>query len=443
MANLRSRIAPAVVAGWLLAACHADRPVTPEVDASGAPAFAAAAQTTDQGRADDGPEEITAAAADAAAPPVAPSPALVDSLNRFAFDLFPKVVQPGKDAAVSPPSVAFAMAMVLAGARGPTRAQIARTLHVDGVEDVPDAFAALIAGLNVQEDDDEALHVADRLWGQEGFPFSASFLSLLSAAYHAPFGTVDFGVPSAACAEVNAWASEQTRGRITEILNTEAIDGSTRLVIANAVYLRARWQQPFEPRATREEDFFTVSGRARVDMMHALQTVPYATFPGGKLVDIPYRKGLSMVVVLPDSVTGIADIERRTAREFTAWRRALRARQVDLRIPRWTSDSPMLLRPALESLGMPLPFDGQRADLSGMTDTNRSLCVADILHRTFVQTDERGTEAAAVTSVIVVQRAKHREPPPVSFYANHPFLYFVVERSTGLILFAGQVAHST
>jgi len=259
---------------------------------------------------------LTAPAVVVPSAPDASRPRIVDALNRFAFDLYAHVVEPGENLIISPPSVAFGLSLVMAGARGSTRAQIAGTLHVDGVPQAPEGLAAVMAKLNTTGGTDGVvLHVDNRLWGQRGLPFSPTFLSSLLGGYPASFETVDFGDPSAACITINTWVSEQTHGRITEFLAPNTIDSDTRLLIATAVYLKAAWQEPFQERATVDDEFTSPAGAVRVKMMRARETLAYADIPGGKAVEIPFRNGLSMDIILPDSSAGIGELERRFGRQ--------------------------------------------------------------------------------------------------------------------------------
>ncbi|MDP9002251.1 MAG: serpin family protein, partial [Myxococcota bacterium] len=292
------------------------------------------------------------------------------------------------------------------------------------------------------------LHMADRIWTHAGFTYRDDFMSILRDRYRAPLGELDFEqAPEPARATINAWVEKQTRGRIRGLLPPESIDRTTRLVLTNAVYFKGSWLLPFAPGSTLEEDFATPKAKVHAKMMRQLTHFGYARLDGVALVELPYFGGsISMVVILPEAESGLADVENRIGRDYDGWMTAFVDKKVDLWLPRWTETRTIVLNAILKALGMPLAFE-RSADFSGMTDVPArdpgKFYIGAVIQKAFVDVDEFGTEAAAATANMMASpmslRESPPEPEPVVFHADHPFLYVIRERKTGAVLFVGRV----
>jgi serpin B len=388
---------PARAAVWLLtlAAC---RPATPPVDARSAKGAATAS-------------------------------------NRFGFDLYDKLRERPGNMIVSPVSAEIALAMASAGARGETLDEMARVLYVDHLGEAHTSFGNLLRSLNGRDGAEATVQIADRLWGEKSRSFHPAFLATLRDEYGSPLVDVDFlHAPDAAAAEIDAWASKETHGRIQGILGPGSLSTNTTLVLANAVYFKGAWKSPFSVSATATADFTSPSGKAKVRMMHQHDWFAYAHAAGVQIVELPYRGGFSMVVILPDDSAGLPGIERRVGADYDAWIGALERTQVDLRLPPWKTTSTYGLVPALESLGLRRTFGA--ADFSGMADG--PLAIGQVVQKAFVESDEKGSEAAAVTTAWMMDEALESAPPVATFHADHPFLYFIRDPATGVVLFVGR-----
>lgn len=388
---------------------------------------------------------VVAAGSLRAAEPVADAAA---GVGRMAWDL---VRASGSgNAIVSPVSVWEAIAMTHAGARGETAAEMA---HVLGMPDDRAAIAAASEALRKlfaeAKGQKIVLDVANRIWVQRGKKLEAEFTSLLESRYGAGAGIVDFvGATEPARAEINAWVGDHTAGKIPELLPQGTVTPLTRLVLTNAVYLKAPWETPFNTAATRPEPFqLTADTKADVPFMNrSANLVAGRVGTGAKaagVCELPYADGrLAMMVIVPDAVDGLGPIlGGLDGRSLADWRReSLRPRQVNLALPKWTARKPLGLKETLASMGMKRAFDQAAADFSGM-DGTRDLHVSAVVHEGFVEVTEEGTEAAAATGVVMTTRAMIREPEEtLDIRADRPFAWAVVERSTGAILFAGLVA---
>jgi serpin B len=397
--------------------------------------------------------------------------------NRFGFDLYARVSGEDRNVIVSPLSASVALSMTAAGARGETLAQMSRVLHVSELEDAHRSFGELLTGFPTAPDEDVAadagatadargqqpgdpigpvleggrlgrqpeVSVANRIWAQSGYPFRDEYLSLLRDRYGVSLGLFDFAHdPTHAAAQINDWVDARTRHRIPDLLPLGAIDEYVRLVLVNAIHFKADWQSPFVAAWTHPEAFATPHARAEVPTMQQTAYFSHAELDDVQLVELPYvGNKLSMVVVLPDSKDGLRDAETRIGRSYDRWLAALKSREVDLWLPRWTARQTHAMNAVLTAMGMPLAFDGDRADFSGMTGA-RDLYISLVLQKAFAETTEQGTEAAAATAVVMsvpVMAVTYSKPPPppVVFHADHPFLYVIRDRSTGAILFVGRV----
>ncbi len=381
----------------------------------------------------------------------------------FGLDVYRSVRKASPNVALSPLSLSMALTMVWAGARGDTAAQIKSVLHADASPDSAlDAEAKLLAWVR---DPGQAvalspsggspgssggsLRVANRLFGDKSYSFEPAYLEQTKAAFGAPLQPLDFlGAPEDARRTVNDWVSAQTDGHIADLIPARGISPQTRLVLVNAIYFLGRWEHRFDASETRPAPFHVSSSRAAdVPTMHELENFAFAHADGVEVLQLPYEGGqLAMTYVLPDAIDGLDQVESRLSpATLSLWLSPLAPTRVRVALPRFTIEpaEALALRSVLVSLGMPLAFERTKADFTGIAappQPGDRLFLSDVFHKAFVKVDEQGTEAAAATGV-AMRRAlvARREPPPVEFTADHPFLFFVREVSSGMILFMGRV----
>lgn len=357
------------------------------------------------------------------------------------------------NAIVSPVSVWEALAMTHAGARGATAAEIAKVLGMpDDREAIAAASVALRQACVEAKGEAIALDVANRIWAQKDKKLEDAFTSLLAERYGAAVGIVDFGgATEAARGEINAWVSDHTAKKIDELLKPGVLTPLTRLVLTNAVYMKAPWAVPFEKSQTRPEPFLVTPGKpVEVPFMHRAATLAAGRVGDGDeaatVCEIPYAgERLAMVIVVPEKADGLAAVLGELDGDWrTKWNTedgpAVRRRKVVLALPKWTARKPLSLNDALQSMGMKQAFESGAADFSGI-DGTRELFVSAVVHEGFVDVGEEGTEAAAATAVVVGVRSAMPAPEePLVIKADRPFVWAVVERGSGAILFAGVVA---
>ncbi len=371
---------------------------------------------------------------------------LADGNAAFAFDLYRTLRSEDGNLFFSPHSISTALAMTYAGAAGDTASQMAATLHftlpAERLHPALNAYA-----LDLQARAEQAtegtpfeLSIANSLWGQDGFPFLDAFLDLLAENYGAGMRLVDYqNDPEGARKAINDWVSDETHDRIKDLIPQGAIDAMTRLVLANAIYFKAGWLNPFEESATGPEPFHLLDGSAaEIPMMRQTESYGYILGDGYRAIELPYQNGnTSMLIILPEEGQFQAVEERLSAEMVADLLSRMTYGQVNLGLPKFTYESEFNLNNALIGLGMTDAFDSGRADFSGM-DGARDLFISDVIHKAFVAVDEKGTEAAAATAVIM-ELTSAPMGEPITFTVDRPFVYMIRDQQTGSILFLGRV----
>lgn len=376
---------------------------------------------------------------------------LVSGNSAFAFDLYHQARDREGNIFYSPYSISLALAMTFAGARGESEQQMADAMNFTlGRDRLHPAFNALDQELASRGEeasttggDPFTLNIVNRIWGQTGFTFLEGFLDVLGEHYGADLSLLDFaGAPDPSRIAINDWVTDQTRQRIEDLIPPGGVNTLTRLVLTNAIYFKASWREPFEEADTRDRPFHLLDGgQVTAEMMRQIADHGYASGDGYSMVELLYDGDeLSMVIVVPDegrfeeveSTLGPASVASMLANvEF---------RPVDLTMPKFTFEWGVGLTNALSTLGMPIVFDPDNADFSGMTDVAR-LFITDVFHKAFVAVDEAGTEAAAATAVVLGIVSMPLEPLVVSI--DRPFIFLIRDIDTGTILFLGRVVDPT
>jgi serpin B len=363
--------------------------------------------------------------------------------DRLAWALYAKLREPGQNAFFSPFSVSAALTMTYAGARAETRDEMRALLGVSG-DDASHhaAFGALFSDLAGDRGRGYTLHLANRLFPQVSYPFDAGFLELLSSAYGAAPQAVDYGDSEGARQTVNTWVSEQTAGKLPELVAPGVFDGTTRLCLVNAIYFQADWLTAFDPRKTEDAPFYLEEGgEKRVPMMRQGGRFRVGGDDTFAALELPYADDeLAMLIVLPRAARGLASVESELDGErVQSLARSLSEKTVTLSVPRFELRSEPDLVPALKSSGMQAAFDPDRADFSGMLAPGQpqreSLYVKTLLHQGFLSVDEHGTTAAAASAVVVATRSATPE-----FRVDHPFVFVIRDKLTSATLFVGRIA---
>jgi serpin B len=367
--------------------------------------------------------------------------------NEFAFELY-KQLSATKDGNFfySPYSISLALAMTYAGANGQTEEQMADVLKFM-LEDkeLHEAFNKLAIELNSRNEVPEGsdmqgfeLNVVNATWGQRGFEFMQAFLDVLAENYDAGIRLLDYENDPEACRQtINEWVSEQTNGRIENLIPEGAIDQMTRLVLTNAIYFNAAWLHQFNKEYTYDDTFYLPDGSTvSVPMMHQTDRFSYIDGDNYTAIELLYDIfDMSMVIIMPDAGT-FADFEDSlTSQLVDDIIGSLSSGEVNLAIPKFEFDSEFNLNKALQAMGMTDAFSDS-ADFSGITD-KVDLAISDVIHKAFVSVDEEGTEAAAATAVIMTETSMPTEIGDVTI--DHSFIFLIRDIQTGTTLFIGRV----
>ena len=380
----------------------------------------------------------SAAPADAAAAGAA--------ISALGLDLYRAVAKGQTNTVLSPTSIALALAMARAGARGQTAAEMDAVMHGLATDDNAAWLNALDQALatrsgTFKDDSGQDLAVALRIvnapFAQQGMPLEKAYLEALASRYGAGLRLVDYVTATeAARQQINGWVDGETEHRIPELLAPGVLTPDSRLTLVNAVYLKAPWQTAFPAEATKPGAFTRANGSTvEVPMMATSALMRHAAGTGWRAVEIPYIGGsLAMTVIVPDD---LATFEQAlTAEQLTSITAALAETQVALTFPKFSIETKAELADVLAALGMPSAFDDQ-ADFSGIT-TAEKLKISNVIHQANIDVDEKGTEAAAATAVVMRMLSAPAEP--VTVRVDRPFLFALRDVPTGAILFLGRVA---
>lgn len=375
----------------------------------------------------------------------------VASDNSFAADLYARLAaSAGADNLFfSPYGIRTALAMTFAGARGTTASQMSAALHLPDVpsDQLHKSFAELDRKLNGGSED-FALSVANALWGQRGFGFRSDFKELLRTNYSADLREVDFlQHTEEARLQINQWAEQATRRKIKDLIPPGVLDPASRLVLANAIYFKAGWDEPFAKQSTRDGAFhLDAKSDIQVLMMHHRQmTWGFTDTENFQAVELPYQgHQLSMVLLVPKAVDGLAKVEKlMSGQNLRQWQSMLAPQLVIVTMPKFTMTRQFKLADQLQALGMSDAFSADRADFSGMVTAEaqktQPLYISEVVHKAFVAVDEEGTEAAAATAVAMRAGSAMMPRQPVVVTADRPFLFYIHHRGSGTILFMGRV----
>ena len=399
---------------------------------------------------------------------------VVAANNSLAIDLLGKLGEEEKNIFFSPYSVLAALTMTTEGARGETREEMIASLHLPAsLETAHVALVTLQSSYGATAEDGAAarLTVANALWGEQSYPFDAETLDKIEGYYGSGgLQSADFvNQPDDERQQINDWVARQTKDRILDLLGPTTVNRDTRLVLVNAIAFLGEWKVPFEPEDTREEPFTLSAGETiAIPLMSrtSLEGGRYGAFrsdgtffsrhdpeapttPGGdgfSVLELPYAgERFSMVILLPERPDGLPALEALlSAERLSGWIGQLRERPVDVWLPRFELSESYSLNQPLIALGMHQAFDPRMANFDGFTtsrDPRDRLFISLVQHQAFLSVDEAGTEAAAATAVVMMRTTGIPPTRPFvpTFRADHPFLFLIRDRESGLVIFVGRL----
>lgn len=363
---------------------------------------------------------------------------LVKASNTFSFSLLNKSLDGSlENRMVSPLSVSLALSMTMNGAAGTTLEAMQKTLGLEGLtkEEINTIFLDLITALK-QADPNVEMKIANSIWIRNGFTVLDPFITTNQTYYKAQVSKLDFN--PAAVTTINKWVSDNTNGKIPTIL--EQISSNEIMFLINAIYFNGKWKYQFEQSKTANEPFSATNKiNLFVPMMKMEERFGYSVQPGYKALKMPYGADkFQMVLLLPDVGTTPEKLAATLDSEkWSTLNAALQSKtKVPVWIPKWKFSWDVTLNGILSAMGMEVAFDPNKANFSAINADNQ-LYITKVIHKTYIDVSESGTEAAAVTSVGVGVTSMPADPP--SFYLTRPFLFFITEEDTGAILFAGKV----
>ncbi len=373
---------------------------------------------------------------------------VVQGSNTFALKLYQHLKGEGNNLFFSPYSISSALAMTYVGARGGTKEEMAKVLHLPSdVEVVGKGFLGMEKRLmEIAQKGLVELINANSLWVQRDYSLLDSFLGITKRYFQAEVHLVDFrGNTEGARQEINRWVEVKTKNRIRDLIGRGHLDSLTRLVLCNAIYFKGKWAVPFVEEATRKEEFWVSRNKSvQVDMMHLENNFKYVDLGVFKAIELFYGGGdVSMVIFLPRERDGLSLLEKRlTPKNIEGWLMLLTGMpevEVKVSLPRFRFEEAVELSKVLAKMGMRSAFSG-KADFSGITG-QKDLCISKVIHKAFIDVNEEGTEAAGASAVVMrkaaVQVGWMNEPKV--FRADHPFVFLIVDNHTGAILFMGRV----
>lgn len=373
---------------------------------------------------------------------------VVKSNSRFSFDLYKQLKEKEGNLFFSPYSISTALVMTYAGARGQTKNEMAEVLHFSLEEGLlHSSFSRLQSELNaIQGKGYVKLSIANSLWAQEGYHFLDNFLDLNNKYYGAGIFSVDYkGQSESARNKINTWVEKETQEKIKELIKKGGLTPLTRLVLCNAIYFKGNWLTQFDKKRTIEAMFYTSPNKPiNVLIMSQNLKIKFKEMNSFSTIELPYEgNNLSMIVFLPKEINGLAGIEKDlTYDNVNNWIDELSSSdesEIFVSLPKFKTTCEFELSTNLKKMGIPSAFSLPPADFSGMTGA-KELFISEVIHKAFVDVNEEGTEAAAATAVVMKRLSISK---PLTFRADHPFIFLIRENKTKSILFLGRIVDPT
>lgn len=363
---------------------------------------------------------------------------MVTNSNAFAFNLFEKVrddLAEGKSFMISPLSVTYALGMLNNGADGQTKEEICKVLGTDDVESM-NAFCRKMIDESGKLDPSTKLSIANAVEVNKEYKLYDEFIKVVKANYDAEVENLDFSSPSA-LKHINDWCAKHTNNLIPTIL--DQLDPTSISVLLNAIYFKGVWTKKFDKKDTKSEKFTLASGKEKkVELMHQEKDFEYGSNGICQILRLPYgNRAYNMTILLPNEGKTTDDIVESIQNENWYTELKLYENKVDVKIPRFKTESDFALQQVLPAMGMPSAF-GNNANFSKFC--TKPAKISGVIHKTYAEVNEQGTEAAAVTAVMLVGAAGPFTviPQTIEFHADHPFIYIISELSTNTIFFIGE-----
>jgi len=375
---------------------------------------------------------------------------VVDANDQLAMDLYSRYKSEDGNMFFSPYSISSALAMTYEGARGKTAEEMQAVLHLpNDTEKIHSDFVSINNELN-KADKTYALSVANALWAQKDFPFDDKYFNVVGEYYGGKVTNLDFKTDTEnSRVTINNWVESKTNYKIKDLIPKGVIYDTTRLVLTNAIYFKANWSKQFNVRDTTDGQFTLNSGASKtVKMMHETSVFNYGETSDLQILEMDYLgNDLSMLIILPkdNNITKIENVLSNG--NLDGWKSNMTDERVEVTLPKFKFENKYLMSNDLKEMGMQAAFDPTNADFTGMYNKNltpdENLYISEVIHQTYVEVAEYGTEAAAATAVVMMTSSAYEPEEPKIFTADHPFVFIIQQKDTGNILFIGRVSDPT
>lgn len=341
---------------------------------------------------------------------------------------------------MSPFSVSGVMAMVSAGAGGGTLQQITSALSYPSLASLQLGYQDAIPALRSNEN--FTLEAANSVFAMKDFSVLPQYQEVLHRNFHASIQSIDFADSTGAARLINDWVEKMTRDKIKDLIKADMLNGLTRMVLVNAIYYKGDWASKFDPKLTKEHDFYVnPSTTVTVPMMNQEKKFPWAYIEAlsSSMVEMPYKGDrIVMQVLLPGDKNGLGELEDKLMNHNLQelFEKESYETKVMVQLPKFKLEQTIPLTEHMVTLGMKDMFIGGVADFSGIDGTNQ-LYVSSVIQKAFIEVNEEGSEAAAATGAVMMMRSM--PAPPEQFLADHPFIFYLKDKLTGMLLFQGRV----
>lgn len=368
----------------------------------------------------------------------------VEAVNRLTFDMYKNLSQSNEgNMMFSPYSVSSALAMTYAGAKEQTAKEMEKVLYYPERNEenkIHNDFSTLNETFADYEKYFQ-LSVANSLWAQEDFDFRDEYFKLIKKYYQAALDYLDFkDNPEKARKTINKWVEKATRGKIEDLIPPKGVNELTRLVLTNAIYFKAEWKDQFKEKLTKEDVFYTDNNKKiKTPFMNQKSRMKYIEDESFKAIELSYKgRMVSMVIVLPNKKGNMKAFEKQlNILNYNSKLKEMQYETVQLSMPKFSFSSNYNLTGNLKQLGIKQAFS-KNANFSLMTG-KPNVRIDRVFHKTFIEVNESGTEAAAATAVVMMEKTAAPPSDKKIFKADHPFIFFIKDNKTGSILFAGRV----
>jgi len=366
---------------------------------------------------------------------------VASSNDKFSLELYDLLKNKEGNLLMSPFSVSAVMAMVSAGAKGNTLTQIRKGLSFPTPSSLQLGYQDTLPAL--KSTDNFTLETANAVFVQKSFSVLPSFRDILKKFFHTSFESVNFRNVQSAAKQINTWVKAVTRRKIKDLITPNMLDSNTRLVLVNAIYFKGDWAYKFNPHLTTDKDFYvSPSTTALVPMMTQVKELQWANLAtlSSIMVELPYKGDrIVMQVLIPLERNGLRELEEKLKNQNIQdlFEKGSSKTSVHIKLPKFKLEKKIDLKQILTDLGMPDMFS-DLADFSGING-KKGLSVSEVVQKAFIEVNEEGSEAAAATGAVMIGRSAG--PMPVQFIADHPFIFYIRDKTTGMLLFQGRMVN--